>query len=101
MNGYKLLVTYNYLAYRELEYRRFMIQHWMPGMQTLGFEPGEVMHTQWGEYPVRLIVLHAPDLDTIREVMDSNEWDRWHKQLRSFVTDLRYRVVRSRPWFQF
>ena len=101
MNGYKLLVTYNYLSYRELEYRRFMIQQWMPAMQHMGFEPGEVLHTLWGKYPLRLVVLHAKDQDTIAEIMESDEWLQWHRRLSSFVTDLRYRVVRARPWLQF
>ncbi len=101
MNGYKLLVTYNYLSYRELEYRRFMIQQWMPAMQSMGFEPADVMHTQWGKYPLRLIILYAPNLEVVRKAMQSKEWEHWHRLLRGFVTDLRYRVVRARPWFQF
>ena len=101
MEGYKLLVTYNYLTYRDLEYRRFMIQQWIPAMQAMGFEPGEVLHTLWGKYPARLVVLYAGDLNTIERTMVSDEWQRWHSQLRSFVTDLRYRVVKARPWFQY
>ncbi len=101
MDGYKLLITYNYLNYREREYYRFMVQQWLPGMQALGFEPGEVMHTQWGKYPARLIVLYAGDLGMLRKAMHSAEWERWHQQLRTFVTDLSYRVVPARPWLQF
>lgn len=101
MSGYKLLVTYNYLTHREAEYRRFMIQRWMPAMQELGFQPGEVLHTAWGKYPVRLIVLHAPELEMIENAMHSDEWQRWHRQLLTFVSNLRYRVVPARSWFQF
>ncbi|MCO6451740.1 MAG: hypothetical protein J5I90_13230 [Caldilineales bacterium] len=101
MNGFKLLVTYNFLAHRELEYRRFMIQQWIPAMQQMGFEPGEVLHTMWGNYPARLVVLYAPDRETVERIMNSEEWQRWHQQLHGFVRNLRYRVMPSRPWLQF
>ncbi len=101
MEGYKVLVTYNFLTHRETEYRRFIIQQWIPGMQAMGFEPGEVLHTQWGKHPMRLVILYAPTLDAVREAMESDEWDSWHRQLRGFVTNLRYRVVRAQPWLQF
>jgi hypothetical protein len=47
--GYKLLLTYDYLPGREMAYRRFMINQWLPAMQTLGLEPLELYHTMWGE----------------------------------------------------
>ena len=101
MNGYKLLLTYNYLAHREMEYRRFMIQRWLPAMQDLGLEPGEILHTLWGEYPSRLVVLYAADLDTVEDALESAEWDRWYEQLQSFVRNLQFRVVPAQPWLQF
>lgn len=101
MNGYKLLVTYNYLAHREMEYRRFMIQRWLPAMQDLGLEPGEVLHTLWGDYPNRLVVLYAADIDTVSDALASDEWDHWHEQLHTFVRNLQYRVVPAHPWLQF
>lgn len=101
MNGFKLLITYNPLTHREMEYRRFMIQRWLPGMQELGLQPVDVMHTLWGSYPIRLIVLYAPDLDTMEEAMGGQAWQEWHEQLHTFVRNLRYRVVAARTWLQF
>lgn len=101
MNGYKLLVTYNVLAHREMEYRRFVIQRWLPGMQEQGLEPGEILHTLWGDYPPRLIVLYAPDLSTLRQLLASDEWQNWHEQLDKMVRNLEYKVVPAHPWMQF
>ena len=101
MTGYKILVTYNYLTHRELEYRRFMIQRWLPAMQEMGFEPTEVLHTMWGDYPARLIVLYAPDMQTVERIMSSSDWQEWHEHLYDFVRNLKYRVVSAQPWFQF
>jgi len=101
MNGYKLLVTYNVLAHREMEYRRFVIQRWLPGMQEQGLEPGEILHTLWGDYPARLIVLYAPDKATVKQLLTSAEWQSWHEQLEKMVRNLRYQVVPARPWMQF
>ena len=36
LQGYKIIVTYNYLPGREMAYRRFMIHQWLPAMQSLG-----------------------------------------------------------------
>jgi len=101
MNGYKVLITYNFLAHREMEYRRFMIQRWMPAMQDLGLEPGEVLHTLWGSYPTRLVVLYAPNVEIIERAMHSNTWEKWHEELYHYVRNLSYRVVPARPWLQF
>jgi hypothetical protein len=101
MDGYKLLVTYNVLAHREMEYRRFMIQRWLPVMQKLGLEPGEMLHTLWGDYPVRLVVLYAPDRETIEKALASDEWRQRHGQLQKLVRDLEYRIVSARPWLQY
>ncbi len=101
MNGYKLLITYNFLTHREVEYRRFMIQRWIPAMQEFGFEPGEILHTMWGEHPMRLIILYASDLQVVETAMEGEAWQTWHEQLSSFVRNLRYRVVEARPWLQY
>jgi len=101
MDGYKLLITYNVLAHREMEYRRFMIQRWFPGMQKQGLEPGEMLHTLWGDYPVRLVVLYAPDRDTVEQALSSAEWQQWHEQLQKLVRNLQYKVVEAQPWLQF
>jgi hypothetical protein len=85
MNGYKLLVTYNVLAHREMEYRRFVIQRWLPGMQEQGLELGEILHTLWGDYPARLIVLYAPDIATMKQLLTSAEWKSWYTQLDKMV----------------
>jgi len=101
MNGFKLLVTYNVLAHREMEYRRFVIQRWLPGMREQGLDPGEMLHTLWGDYPARLTVLYAPDLSTLRRLLASDEWQSWHEQLDKMVRNLEYKVVPAHPWMQF
>ena len=101
MDGYKVLVTYNFLMHRELEYRRFMIQQWIPAMQALGLEPGEVLHTLWGDYPARRLVLYARDYETLVNAVRGEEWQHWRQQMRGYVRDLRYRIVPARPWLQF
>ena len=101
MDGYKLLVTFNVSPQREMEYRRFMIQRWIPAMQRMGLEPGDVLHTMWGDYAVRMVVLYAKDLETITRTLTSDGWKRWCERLTERVEDCEYRVVRARPWLQF
>lgn len=101
MNGYKILISYYYLTHREMEYRRFMIQRWLPAMQDMELVPGELLHTLWGDYPTRLVVLYAPDQKLLQKVLGGEEWQHWHEQLLGYVHDLHYRAVRARPWLQF
>ena len=99
--GYKLLVVYNYLPGREMAYRRFMVNQWLPAMQALGLEPLEIFHTMWGDYPIRQISLYAPDLDTLRRALSSREWELWRQRLERYVSELDICIVPARPWFQF
>jgi len=99
--GYKLIITYNYLSGRELAYRRFMIHQWLPAMQTLGLEPLELYHTMWGAYPVRLVTLYAANETILRRALGGSEWRFWWGRLHDFVTDLEYCILPARGWFQF
>ncbi len=99
--GYKLLVTYNYLPGREMAYRRFMVHQWLPAMQALGLEPLELYHTMWGGYPVRMVALYAANLTILQQALNSGEWRFWWGRLGDFVTDLDYCVLPARNWFQF
>ena len=99
--GYKLLVTYNYFPGREMAYRRFMVNQWLPAMQALGLEPLELYHTLWGEYPVRLVALYASNQTIMHRALNSSEWDFWWRRLGRYVTDMDYCIVPAREWFQF
>ncbi len=101
VQGYKLLITYNYLPEREMAYRRFMINQWLPAMQALGLEPLALYHTLWGAYPVRLVTLYAPNDAIIFQALGGSEWKFWWRRLERYVTDLNYCVLPAREWFQF
>jgi len=99
--GYKVLVTYNYLPGQELAYRRFMMAQWLPAMQALGLEPLALYHTMWGDYPVRLVALSARDDMAVRRALAAQEWIWWWQRLGDYVIDLDYCVVPAAEWFQF
>ena len=101
LQGYKLLVVFNYRPGREVAYRRFMINQWIPAMQALGLQPLEIFHTMWGDYPVRQVSLYAPSQEHLQRILTSREWALWWERLEHYVTDLDYCVVPARPWFQF
>ncbi len=101
LQGYKVLLQYNYRPGREMSYRRFMVNQWLPAMQALGLEPLEIFHTMWGDYPIRQIALYARDWETLQRALTSQEWALWWQRLEQYVTDLSFCVVPARPWFQF
>ncbi len=99
--GYKLLVSYDYIPDREMAYRRFMIHQWLPAMQALGLEPMALYHTLWGAYPVRLVVLYAPNETVIRRALIGEDGLLWRRRLEEYVVNLSYCIVPARAWFQF
>jgi len=101
IQGYKVLITYDYLPDREMPYRRFMMTQWLPAMQQLGLEPLAFFHTLWGNYPVRQIALYAEQEETIRQALTSEEWAYWWERLSHYVVHLQVCVVPAREWFQF
>jgi hypothetical protein len=99
--GYKLLITYDYLPDHEMAYRRFMMTQWLPAMQQLKLEPLAIFHTQWGHYPVRQLALYAENEAIIRQALNDEKWGYWWERLSHYVVHQRYCVLPAREWCQF
>ncbi len=96
----KMLLTYNIIPQAQEEYMQFMVNVFVPTLQRLGLENMGVWHTQYGNYPIRLLVFVADEKD-MREALHSESWQQSETRLKNYVTDYTCRVVAYQAGFQF
>lgn len=99
--GSKLLLTYNILLQRQEAYLRFIVDEFIPTLQTLGLTNNGVWHTAYGDYPVRLLVFVSETPEAMQRALESETWNDMEKKLKTFVVDYGRRVVPNEPFFQF
>ena len=100
-NGLKLVLTYSINPDEAQEYYQYVLGQYIPTMQGMGLEVAEAWHTAYGDYPNRLIVFVSQDKETLRQVLDGDNWDELNERLLEYVTDFEYKVVPYKVGFQF
>ncbi len=99
--GSKLLVTYNILLHRQEAYLHFIVDEFIPTLQTLGLSNQGIWHTAYGDYPGLLLVFVTETPEAMQRALESETWKEVEKKLETFVTDYGRRVVPNTPFFQF
>lgn|SRR5574341_1069426 len=100
-SGSKMLLTYNIVPERQEMYMRFMLNEFIPTLQSLGLTNVGIWHTAYGNYPMRLLVFVAEDSDVMARVIESDPWGEMEEKLKTFVTEYTRRIVPYDPGFQF
>jgi len=96
----KLLMTWDILPGREQEYFEFVVRDFIPGIQRLGLEPSDAWLTMYGDQPQILAAVQVPSLNSLRQVLDSGDWEKLKQQLLDYVEDFKFKVVPARGGFQ-
>ncbi len=99
--GLKLLLSYNILAQYQEAYMRFVIEKFIPTLESIGLTNIGVWHTAYGNYPIRLLVFVAEDSAAMRRALETDTWEEMESGLKEFVTDYTRRVVPYDSRFQF
>jgi hypothetical protein len=97
----KLIVSYDIPPEVQQAYYEFVLREFIPQVQELGLAITEAWHTAYGDYPARMTTFVAPDLQSLREALDSEVWGRLKQQLEKYVTNPRYKIVHYKEGFQF
>jgi hypothetical protein len=97
----KVLMTWDIVGERDQEYFEFVIGEFIPGVQRLGLQPAEAWATIYGSYPQIQVGLLASDAIEARRIIDSADWDTLQNKLFNYVKNFSYKIVPSRPGFQF
>ena len=97
---YKLLMSWNLRPEKQPEYVEFLTQELAPSLMKLGIQPTEVWYAIYGGSPQVRAGGVAKDLETLEQILLSNEWRDLEKKLRSYVTDFRRKIVLATTGFQ-
>jgi hypothetical protein len=93
-------MTWDILPGREQEYFEFVVRDWIPGIQRLGMEPSDAWFTMYGEGPQIMAAAQMPSINSLQQILESNDWQSLTRQLQDFVENFDYKVVQARSGFQ-
>ncbi|MEA3334515.1 MAG: hypothetical protein U9R25_01295 [Chloroflexota bacterium] len=96
----KLLMSWDIKNGREQPYFEFIIREFAPGLMNLGLQPTEAWYTVYGGGPQILTGGVAGDMETMNEILTSEEWSGLKERLLSFVTNFDHKVVPADGSFQ-
>jgi len=97
---FKLLMSWDIKPNREEEYYRFLVREFWPAIMKMGIQPTDAWYTAYGDYPQILAGGVTEDLETMRAILESEEWHEWHERLMQYVTNYQQKVVRATGRFQ-
>ena len=97
---YKLLLSWDILPGREQEYFEFVVREFIPGIQTLGLEPSDAWLTIYGDQPQILTGVQVKNLNSLNNIISSQEWDSMIAKLLDYVENLEIKTVKAKPGFQ-
>lgn len=96
----KLLMQWDIKMGQEQSYFEFVMQDFAPGLMRLGLQPTEAWYTAYGDGPQILTGAVARDLETMRRILNSEEWRELRDRLLQYVSNFRHKVVQAGGRFQ-
>ncbi len=96
----KLLMQWDIKPGQEQSYFEFVMQDFAPGLMRLGLQPTEAWYTAYGDGPQILTGAVASDLETMRHILNSEEWRELRDRLLQYVSNFRHKVVEASGRFQ-
>lgn len=95
-SGVKLLMNWDIKPGRDQDYFEFVIQEWVPSVNRLGIETVAAWYTVYSRENDSQIMAEAiaDDIETMRGILTSDEWQDLHTKLLTFVDNYRHKVVR-------
>ncbi len=98
---YKLIISYDVIPSSHENYFRFIMSEFVPTLQEMGLYMTEAWHTAYGDYPLRMAGFVSEDIDTIHQLLDSEQWQDLQSRFHNYVRNYSLMVVPYRPGFQF
>jgi len=96
----KLLMSWDIKPGQEHAYSEFVVQELVPSMSQMGLHLTDAWHTLYGEGPQILFGGVTDDLEGMKKILDSDEWQALHQKLMKFVVNYSRRVVPASTRFQ-
>ncbi len=96
----KLLLKWDIKSGQEQPYFEFIMQEFAPGLMRLGLQPTEAWYTVYGKGPQILTGAVTDDLDTMKQILASDDWRDLREKLMAFVANFSYKVIPASGRFQ-
>lgn len=84
----------------EQPYFEFVMREFAPGLMRLGLQPTEAWYTIYGQGPQILTGVVTNDIETMRAILVTEEWERLRDRLLVHVTNFSHKIVRAGGRFQ-
>ena len=96
----KLLMNWDIKSGHEQPYFEFVMQEFAPGLMRLGLQPTEAWYTVYGESPQILTGAVTNDIQTMRQILNSDEWRQLRERLLEHVSNFQTKVITASGRFQ-
>lgn len=99
----KLIMNWDIKAGQDQEYFEFVVREWVPATTRLGLQMIGAWFTMYSADPSAPRIMAeamTPDLDTMRNILASDGWQRIHARLLEYVENYSHKVVNSNGDFQ-
>jgi hypothetical protein len=93
-------MTWDIRPGHEQTYFEFAMQTFAPALMKMGWQPTEAWYTLYGNGPQIMTAGITDNVDKMREILDSAEWEALKNQLLEHVTNFDYKVVPATGRFQ-
>ena len=99
---YRLLLRYDIHPDAMDTYYEFIMNEFIPALQSMGLYMAGVWHTAYGSYPNRQVEFIGDSREIFREVLQSERWEILENKLQTFTLNYERKLVRYRQdRFQF
>jgi hypothetical protein len=96
----KLILSFDIKPGTQQVYYQFMISQFVPAVQKMGLQLADAWHTVYGEYPSRVNGFVGLDLQDMRRMLKSPEWQELEERLQEYVSNYSWRIIPLREGFQ-
>jgi len=97
---FKLLMTWNIRPGQEEAYFEFVVRELGPKLMQLGVRPTDAWYTQYGDRPQILTGGVTEDLESLQDILSSDEWRSLKQKLLTYVTDYEQKIIQASGGFQ-
>ena len=97
---FKLLMSWDLRPEKQAEYVEFLTREFAPSLMHLGIQPTDVWFAVYGPSPQVRAGGATEDLETLEQILLSDDWKELERRLLGYVTHYRRKIVVATQGFQ-
>lgn len=96
----KMLMRWDIRPEKESEYFEFLVHEFIPSLNRLGVADILVWYTAYGDCEQKLAEGTVESVETMRSLLDNEEWIVLIEKLQNYVVDFDLKVIEASRGFQ-